>query len=242
MYTLQRLAIPIAIVIAGALIAGALFLMQGGQNQSGGAPIGQELQEISGIQSDDHILGNPQADVVIVEYSDPECPFCQQFHTTMHRIINEYGESGRVAWVYRHFPLSQLHPKAPKEAEALECAYEQGGDEAFWAYTDRLYEITPANNGLDIGVYNTPGTASGTNAGQLTEIASYVNLDTEAFESCLSSGRYAARVQRDLNEVVAAGGLGTPHSFVLIDGEQVPVEGAQPYEVMKGLVDTLLSE
>lgn len=101
------------------------------------------------LRSDDHVLGNPNADVLIIEYSDTECPFCKQFHETMHQVMDQYGKDGKVAWVYRHSPIDQLHPKARKEAEALECANEQGGNDAFWKYADKLFEITPSNNGLD---------------------------------------------------------------------------------------------
>jgi protein-disulfide isomerase len=232
MDTIQKLAIPIAIVIAGGLIAAALYFVNTGNAGGGNLPTnsgqGTVAKEIRGVQSDDHILGSPNADIVIVEYSDTECPFCKQFHGTMHRIIDEYGAAGTVAWVYRHFPIPQLHSNAPKQAEALECAYEQGGNEAFWAYTDRLYELTPSNNGLDMNL--------------LPEIAEEVGLDRTQFESCLASGRMAERVERDYNEVVAAGGRGTPHNIVLVDGDQIPVEGAQPYEVIKGLIDAVLAE
>lgn len=256
--TLQKFAVPIAIVIAGGLIAGALFISNS-KKAPGGPPEpgqGEVAEEVRGVQSDDHVLGNPEADVVIVEYSDTECPFCKMYHATLHQIMEEYGADGKVAWVYRHFPLEQLHPKAPKEAEALECAAEQGGNEIFWKYTDKLYETTNANNALDIGVYNTPPepptgpdgepyytqkkARSATDAGQLSDFAKELGLDVAKFEDCLKTNKYADRVQRDLAEAVAAGGQGTPHSILIKDGEQIPLEGAQPHNVVKGLIDSLL--
>jgi len=226
---LQKFAIPIAIVVAGALIAGALYFVNSSSvNSTTGDTTGQVLKEIRGVQPDDHIRGNPNADVVIVEYSDTECPYCKNHHQTMKRIMDEYGADGRVAWVYRHFPIPQLHSKAPHEAEALECAAELGGNDAFWKYTDRIYEITPSNNGLD--------------EAQLPIIAEDVGLDKAAFETCLASNKYEDRINTDRDEAVAAGGLGTPHSIILVGGEQIPVEGAQPYEVLKGLIDTLLAQ
>ena len=253
---LQKFATPIAIVIAGALIAGALFMVN--SRPTGAAPNGQGTveQEIREIQSDDHILGSADADVIIVEFSDTECPFCKMFHETMHQIISEYGQSGQVAWVYRHFPLEQLHPKAPKEAEALECAAEQGGNEMFWKFTDKVYETTDSNNSLDIGVYNTPkevpvgpdgepyytqkAPRSTTDAGQLSDFARDLGLNVTQFEDCLKTGKYTERVNKDLQEAIAAGGQGTPHSIIIANGEQVPIEGAQPYNAVKTLVDTLL--
>lgn len=225
---MQKLAIPLSIVAAGALIAVALYFSGAAAPVVDNGPAGVVAEEIRGVQADDHILGNPNAEIVIVEYSDTECPFCKQFHTTLKQIIADYGDTGSVAWVYRHFPLTQLHPKAAKEAEALECAAELGGNDGFWAYTDRLYEVTPSNNGLDLA--------------QLPVIAEEVGLDSASFASCLDSGRHAAAVQEDLEEVLAAGGRGTPHSIVLVNGEQIPVEGGQPYEVFQGLIDAVLAE
>lgn len=227
--TLQKLAVPLAIVVAGGMIAASLYFVNRQAPAVGGTPQQPTVAEyIRGVQADDHIRGNPNADIVIVEYSDTECPFCKQFHSTMQRIIDTYGTSGDVAWVYRHFPLEQLHPKAMKEAVALECAAELGGNDAFWKYTDRIYEITPANNGLE--------------ESELPKIAAFVGLDTTAFTECLNSTRHNERIQRDIVEVAAAGGRGTPHSIVIFDGEQLPIEGAQPFEVIKGMIDTLLSE
>jgi protein-disulfide isomerase len=255
MDTTQKFAIPFSIIIAGAMIAISLYVVNSSKAAStGGTPTVAE--EIRGVQENDHIRGNPNADIVIVEYSDTECPFCKQFHETMKRVIEEYGADGKVAWVYRHFPIPSLHPKAPKQAEALECAAEQGGNEVFWKYTDKLYETTESNNALDIGVYNTPDDIpvgqdgkpwytektprSTTDAGQLSDFAKELGLDVARFEDCLKSGKYAERIQTDVDEVVAAGGGGTPHSIMIVDGEQVPIEGAQPYDVVKGLIDSML--
>jgi len=103
--------------------------------------------ELKPVSESDHILGNIAAKIIIVEYSDLECPFCKVFHNTMHQVVKEYA--GEVAWVYRHFPIASLHPKAFHEAEATECAWEQGGNEVFWKYMDKLFEVTPSNNGLE---------------------------------------------------------------------------------------------
>ena len=135
----QNLMIPIAIVVAGALVAGALFFAgrsaspTTNNNNNGGS-----AADVVPVSADDHILGNPNAPLVIVEYSDLECPFCKNFHGTMHQIIDEYGKDGLVAWVYRHFPLDSLHSKARREAEATECAGEQG---KYYEYHDISQDI-----------------------------------------------------------------------------------------------------
>lgn len=99
------------------------------------------------VTATDHIRGSIGAPVKIVEYSDLECPFCKMFHETLKEVTASYGD--KVAWVYRPFPLSQLHSMAPKEAEAAECASEIGGNEGFWKFVDKINEITPANNRLN---------------------------------------------------------------------------------------------
>lgn len=181
------------------------------------------------ITAVDHIRGNPDAPVKIVEYSDPECPFCKRFHETMKQVMDEYGKDGRVALVYRNFPLDQLHPKAPHEAEAIECAGDQGGNDSFWTYTDRLYEVTPSNNGLD--------------PVELQNIAQYVGLNMAQFNTCLTSGKFTQRIQDDVQNAAATGGNGTPWSIVVSkSGKKYPLSGAQPYEAVKKLIELALQE
>ncbi len=230
--------VPAAIVIAGALIAGAVYF--GSQRDASGvtspAEARQEeakllaaLDTMTPVTSDDHIRGNPDAPVKIVEYSDTECPFCKNFHATMQEVMKEYGASGKVAWVYRQFPLVQLHSKAPKEAEATECANELGGPDAFWAYLDRLFEVTPSNDGLDMA--------------ELPKIARYVGLDEGKFNACLALGAQAKRVEEDANNAMATGGNGTPWSIVVAkNGKKYPLSGAQPYASVKELIERALQE
>ena len=169
--------------------------------------------------------GNPDAPIKIVEFSDFECPFCKRFHFTMQQVLDNYGD--QVAWVYRQFPLVSLHSKAFKEAEASECAAELGGNGAFWAYTDRIFEITPSNDGLDLD--------------KLPEIAEEIGLDRGEFETCLNSGRHISSVDEDVEDAANSGGRGTPYSVMIVNGEQfVPINGAQPYESVKLIIDQAL--
>lgn len=230
------LTIPIAIIIAGVLIAGAVYLgtskgapttvVNNQQPQQAAQQTGN-LEAMKAISGSDHIRGNPDAPVKIVEYSDTECPFCKRFHTTMQEVMDEYGKDGKVAWVYRHFPLDQLHSKARKEAVALECANEQGGNDKFWSYADRLYEITPANNGLD--------------PAELPKIAQYVGLDVTKFNTCLASTKYDAHIEDDVQNATATGGNGTPWSIVVgKNGKKYPLSGAQPLSAVKQLIEIAL--
>ena len=228
----NNLMIPGAIIIAGIIIASAFFITNNNSDKvavDDGYNQDEVEVNIKPVSEADHILGNPDADIVIVEFSDLECPFCKNFHFTMQRIIDEFGKDGRVAWVYRHFPLTQLHPKAQIEAEATECAGELGGNTAWWAYTDKIFEITPSNNSLDLD--------------SLPQIAEDIGLNRALFEECLASGRHKATVQSQFDDAVASGGRGTPHSVFLVKGQDpAPLSGALPYDQIKGLLEqTLLS-
>lgn len=221
--TKTNFAVPIAIVIAGLAIATAVYF---GDNKKYTPPSEEQNIVLAEVTADDHILGNPRAKVTIVEYSDTECPFCKMFHETMNKVMGEYGEGGNVAWVYRHYPLP-FHQKAPKEAEATECANKLGGTEKFWSYTNTVFKKTQGNDSL--------------NEAELPKIAEEIGLDTTAFMNCLSSGEMNARVQRDLTSGRTAGVNGTPHSLILVNGKIVgTIKGAQPYEQVKAMVEAAL--
>lgn len=167
------------------------------------------------ISDDDHIKGNKNAKVVLIEYSDFECPYCLQHNSTMDKIADEF--KNQVAIVYRHFPLS-FHPQAQKAAEASECASEQG---KFWEMHDKIFEANAADN-MSVSVWK--------------QYASDLGLNTDQFNSCLDSGKYAAKVRQEENEGAAAGVKGTPATF--INGQLV--SGAVPYEQFKSIIEQSL--
>ena len=229
----SQLFIPLAIVATGVIIAGAIIFTnrEAGNQVAGTAETNKRsVGEIRPVTAADHILGNLNtAEVFIVEFSDLECPFCKRFHETLKQVMAEYGESGKVAWVYRHFPLTNLHPKAAKEAEATECAAELGGELKFWEYIDELFEITPSNNRLDLAL--------------LPQIAEDVGLDRSAFEECLESGRRKSDVDEDLEDALNSGGRGTPHTILITkDGKNsLRIQGAQPFEEVKAQIEQFLN-
>jgi len=221
----------VAIIVAGIIVAIAvIYASPRNQNNTTSdsvvANIGSQTGiDIKSIDNGDHIFGNPNAPIKIVEFSDTECPFCASFHPTMKRIVKDYN--GKIAWVYRHFPLDSIHPKARKEAEATECAAEIGGNNAFWEYLNRIFEITPSNNGLD--------------PAELFNVAEYIGLDRATFGECLNSGKYAAEVEKDYRDSIASGAQGTPYSIVIApEGQKSLINGAQSYSVIKQMLDDIL--
>lgn len=199
---------------------------EAGQPTDPFTPVKASTLGIPEVTEDDHIKGAAAAKLTWIEYSDLECPFCKRIHSTLAQMLEEYD--GEVRWVYRHFPLDSIHPKARKQAEATECAAEQGGNDAFWAYVDKIFEITPSNNGLDMSL--------------LPKIAAEVGLNETELEACLDSGRYATRVQGDYDGGVAAGVNGTPGNFLLDDkGNAWVISGALPYPSIKQIIDKALA-
>ncbi|HEY4501733.1 MAG TPA: thioredoxin domain-containing protein [Candidatus Paceibacterota bacterium] len=222
----RNYALPITIVVAGVLIAGAVFWSGKNSTQTPGSTDNpQNVRAYTPGQ--DHILGNPNAPVKVVEYYDLECPHCKLFNTTMHQVMDYYGAGGKVAWVSRPLPLPSIHSKSPKEAEAAECAADQGGDTAYFAYVDKIFEITPSDNGLDLA--------------QLPVIAGAVGLNVDAFNACLSSGKFTKKITDSYAEAIAAGAQGTPYTLIMVGNDSVALNGAQPYSSMRAAIDAVLS-
>lgn len=237
---------PISIVVAAIIIAGGLYMRGDISNTKSNtnkdlinSALSEPKVDIEDIKDTDHIRGDKNAKVIIIEYSDTECPFCKVYHTTMKKVFDEYSKDNKVAWVYRHFPISYgdnpLHKKAAKEAEATECAAELGGSDMFWKYLDEVYSITPSNDGLDLA--------------KLPEIAVKLGLDKEKFTSCLDTGKYAAKVKDSYEASLKAGAKGTPYTVIKFEKEFIPLVnnkgeglGALPYEIIKQIIDQLLNQ
>ena len=234
---LQNLAIPIAIVIAAGLISAAVYMSAGkvnlpiAGNQPKPTPVAEpaptgNLDAVAPVTSADHIRGNPNAPIKIVEYSDFECPFCKVIHQTMQKVMTEYEKSGEVAWIYRQSPLEQLHPlKAQAVAVASECAAKLGGNDAFWKFSDGYMDVTLSNNRTDIATV-------------IPKLIRDIGLNESEFNKCYTSGEFNAHIAADIENAVATGGSGTPWSIlVTADGRKFPINGAQPYEAIKQLIE-----
>jgi protein-disulfide isomerase len=175
----------------------------------------------------DHVRGNPDAPVSLIEYSDFECPFCKGFHETAKQVVEAYG--GKVNWVYRHFPLDFHNPAAQREAEAAECVAELKGNDAFWRYADLLFARTRSNGG-------------GVPEADLPTLASSVGVDRARFGECLRGNRKAARVKEDLDEGMAIGITGTPGNILRNNrtGKVIARSGALPLALLRPEIDELL--
>lgn len=177
------------------------------------------------VGASDHIRGNKNAKITLIEYSDFECPFCKNFDPITKELLKVYGDKIRL--VFRHFPLP-FHQNAQKEAEAGECIAELGGNDNFWKYTDTIFERTTAN-GTGFALDN------------LGPLAAELGVNQQQFQSCLDSGKYEKLVKDSISEGQAAGVSGTPSTFIIDSkGNSQIVVGAQPIDSFKTIIDPLL--
>jgi len=221
----SNVGVPLAIVIAGALIATAVYFSSngsGGLAQVGGnnppPPAALPTGKFREVSDSDFVRGNRNAAITVIEYSDFECPFCQRFHPTMQKLINENND---IRWVYRHFPLTSIHPQAQASAAAVECAGRIGGNDVFWQYADKLFE-----NQATLGdpLYE--------------RLARDLGVDLAQFNSCRTSSDIAQKISDDTTEAVGNGARGTPFGLVIgADGTKYPIGGALPYENVIAIIN-----
>lgn len=170
---------------------------------------------VRAITPDDHTLGKRDAPIQMIVYTDLECPYCKRFHQkTLPLLRDEFGEE--LVVVYRHHPLSSRAHAMP-EAQAAECAYEIGGHDAFWSFVDRLFDVTPSNNGFDLSL--------------LPALAQETGLDRSTFEACMRSGRTAARVLSDQEDARIAGATLTPSILIRRGDDSYMVVGDYPARI-----------
>lgn len=214
--------LPVAIVIAGLLVAGSVF-WAGKGNSAASNKVSSTAEERQNTEfrmpnESDHVRGNSNAPITIVEFSDLECPFCARIHPTLSRII---GENEDVKWVFRHFPLSTIHSRALSAAVASECIARLGDNDNFWAFTDAAFE-----NQRRLG------------ESWYKEMAASFGIDSQAFGSCLKDQSVVSEIQTDLDEATSAGGRGTPYVVVVTSsGRLIPFSGALPYAQVAGIID-----
>ena len=162
------------------------------------------------------ILGEEDAPVTMVEFSDFQCPYCARFfEQTFPQLKENYIKTGKVKLAFRHLPLS-FHQYAQKTAEASECANEQG---KFWEYHDTVFSNQDQLSDTILSIW-----------------AGEIGLDVKKFDDCLESGKYKEKVQADSNDAGSYGVSGTPSFFV--NGKLLV--GAQPYEAFQQVIDAEL--
>ncbi len=243
----KNLAIVCGTIIALSIIVSATILLGGFDakkiNDSAGNsnPVVQQQPQnnqptgpVKVSVDNDAVLGDKNAPLTMIEFSDYECPFCKRHFTDVYpQIKKDYIDTGKLKLVYRDFIAVPAHnPLATSQAMAAECAREQGGDSIYYKYHDEIFKRTISNgNGMALSV--------------LSQIAKDLSLNQNAFQTCLDSNKYKDEINQDIADASKVGVNGTPSFFVgkssadgVIDG--TTIVGAQPFAAFKTIIDQLL--
>ena len=217
-----NLSLPIAIVFASLVIAGAiLFTKDTSPAAVAGAPSPAVAISVRSPSLQDHIIGSPDAPVVLIEYSDFQCPFCQIIHPNLKKIVQD--SNGQIAWVYRNFPLDSIHPQARPAAEASECIAAELGNDAFWEFADAVFAD---QQNMSTSMY--------------ADIAARLGANPQAFAECISEKRYNEKINADQTEGTKNGGQGTPYTIVAPKkGTPTAFSGALPLEQMQSIIKSV---
>lgn len=185
------------------------------------------LDNLVPLNEVDHIRGNRDAVVQLINYSDYLCPFCQKFHDTLLDVVSDYGPSDLV-WVSRHLPIIG-GDNSMNLARGSECAFEQGGESAFTKYSDLVYEKV-TENGLSGKEF-------------ALAVAREISLNVGDFTSCIESSRHDELINAQTESAFAIGANGTPFSVVVApDGTKYPINGAQSATAVHQIIKTALGK
>src|SRR3989344_5264173 len=213
-----------SILIAALIISGAL-IYSFGPRPGGDLLPEEEITQTAPPIEGEPLLGDLEAPLTLIEYSDYQCPFCGKFFSETEQLIREnYIQTGKVNFVYKD--LAFLGPESVAAAEAAQCAFEQG---KFWEYHDALFREEIADGVEHNGNLNEK---------LFTQLAQEVGLDETVFVECLSSHRQLSEVQNDVEEAQTyLSRVSTPSIFV---GTEL-LQGALPYANFSALIDQQLS-
>ncbi len=233
----KNMSVPVAIVIAALIVAAAIFFTRNSSTAPKGTANNNQPQQQgeqpqannekpAPITDADHVLGDPNAPITFLVYSDLQCPYCRRFHEdTIKQMMDEYGKLGKVRLVYRHFPLpASLHPNALNFALASECVTDLGGKAKFWEFIDKLF----STNGQTLD--------------DALAIAQSLGVDKVKVKSCVDSQKFLQKIQDNQSDGARIGVAGTPYSVIMTkDGKVTPIDrGAIPYTELKPLLERTL--
>lgn len=177
--------------------------------------------DVPDITDQDWVTGNPDGKIALIEYSDLECPYCQQFHATAKQVIEKNDD---VLWVYRHFPLDSIHPNARPRAVASECVGKLAGSAAFWQFIDAIF-----------------ASEAGVADSELPDIAAQAGVNVNDFNACISEGSVEEKVDSDMAGGQSAGVSGTPGNFLVNTetGKVSYIPGAVPLVQLEQAIEQL---
>lgn len=191
-----------------------------GEEYGAGEPAAPVEIKVEEVTDADWVRGDRDAKVSVVEFSDIDCPFCSRFHETMKKVLAQY--EGQINWVYRDFPLDQLHPQATAKAIAADCVGKLTDNDTYWKYLDALF-VSSADD-------------------EVIAEATKLGVDLTQLEACQNDPEMAEAVQAELAQGAAAGARGTPYSVILVGDETIPVNGAVPEAQLIASIEQALAQ
>lgn len=213
---------PVAIIVAGVLIAGAIVFINlhpgaPADAQQGTAPAA--TANVPAPSASDHIIGSPSAPIVLIEYSDFQCPYCQMIYPTLQKITS--GSSGQIAWAMREYPLYQIHPNAMPAADAAECIADQLGNDGFWKFADAIF----ADQTKMSDAY-------------YAQLAQQFGANPTTYNACVTAQKFSSRINQEISDAQSSGGNGTPFTIVFntTTGKQYPISGALPEAQIRAVI------
>ncbi|MDB5236938.1 MAG: oxidoreductase [Parcubacteria group bacterium] len=219
--------IPAAIIAAGLLLAISVYIERT-HHILGSVPKG-DITAVRPVTSEDHIIGSPSAPVKIIEYGDIDSSYGKSFQKVMEQLMVTYAPGGKVAWIYRHFPIIDQYPNSESHAEAAECASSLGKADSFWNFIDLVQAYAPGDQQFDPSGYD--------------NVVSALGIDTTRFDSCMTAHTYLKRVNDDISNAIAIGASGSPYTVILIHGQKpLSLSGSLPYDAMKKIVDQSIAK
>jgi protein-disulfide isomerase len=188
-----------------------------------------DLDKIPSIKEDDHVLGSEKADILMISYSDFQCPYCQNWHPTFNSLIEKYED--KITFVYRHFSLGFTY--SDKLAQTSECVAEYAGEEAFWKFTDKLYEKLE-----DQSIYTIEGENPIITDDSILSIAANAGAPLNQVKNCLESEEKADVITQMVSGAREAGIGGTPSTIIISKkaGREL-VPGAIPLEEVEAMLE-----
>lgn len=217
--------IPGAILAAGVILAYGVYTI----NHKAALQAHGDPSQMTPVSPSDHILGNPKAPVMIVEYADIDSPYSKDFQSVMTQVMQDNASSTNVAWVFREFPLVDQNQYAEADAEAAECVAAQGGTSAFFSFINTLQAAVPGDGQF--------------NPADFSALIKALNLNQAKFDQCMSAHTYRQVVANDYENALAVGATGSPYNILLVKGQKPKViSGAIPYSTMKQIIQQSISE
>lgn len=210
----------VSIVAAGLVVATSILFNNVAVREAQYTEAQWQRATLQNVESGGHLLGSPDAPVKVVLFMDLECPFCKKMHSRIPAFLRKYA--GQIAFIFRHYPLTELHPNARLAAEAAECVAHIGGENAFWKYIDAFY----------LGAaLPTPDTYS--------SLAQAVGVSPSEFEHCRSSGEVRDIIESDMRQGYLLNISVTPSQVIIADSKLKIIPGSDPTPIYRAIDEAL---